>query len=182
MHHSLRLYSRYREGVLKFYIFWAKWTRIRLVGRLVRWVANTYGRNLEGAYLLTIDEAEDIVDSAEGVALGPCTCRSVFKNCDRSVGVEIMLGPIGHILMEHMADDFREVTGQEAKNVLRDCHRQGLIHSIIKCQQDFYAICNCCSCCCVPLRLSKEYGIGAALTRSGDIVRQFKSRQLAHQD
>jgi len=42
----------------------------------------------------------------------------------------------------------------------------------------FYAICNCCSCCCVPLRLKKEYGIGNALVRSDDIVREFKTRRL----
>ena len=181
MHHSLRLYSRHRESILKAYVFFAGWTRIPLVGKLVRRLANAYGRNMEGAYLLTADEAEEVVDAAEGVALGPCTCRTVFRNCHNAIDAEILLGPTRHIFTEHMADDFHEVTGQEAKEVLRDCHRQGLIHSIIKCQHDFYAICNCCSCCCVPLRLSKEYGIGAALTRSDDIVQQFKSRQPAHQ-
>ena len=180
MHHSLRLYSRHRKGTLKFYMFWAKWTKLPLIGRLVRWVADAYGRNMEGAYLLTPDEAGAIVDSAEGVAVGPCTCRDVFKNCDNPVDVEILLGPTRHIFMEHMPHDSRETTREEARGILRDCHRRGLIHTIIKCKDDFYAICNCCSCCCVPLRLSKQYGIGDALVRHKDIVQEFKEYQASH--
>jgi hypothetical protein len=181
MHHSLRLYSGHRKGVIRFYMFMAKWTRVPLVGRLVRWAANAYGRNMEGGYLLTPSEAEEIVDNAEGVALGPCTCRTVFRNCDNPIDVEIMLGPTRHIFMEKMPHDSHEITKEEAKEVLRDCHQRGLIHTIIKCQQDFYAICNCCSCCCVPLRLSKQYGIGNALNRHNDIVAEFKEYQLSQQ-
>ena len=180
MHHSLRLYSKHREGTLRFYMFWARWTRIPLIGRLVRRVANAYGRNMEGGYLLTPAEAEEVVDISEGVALGPCTCRTVYKNCDNPVNAEIILGPTRHIFLEAMPQDFREITKQEARDILNDCHRRGLISTIIKCGQDFYSICNCCSCCCVPLRLQKQYGIGDALRRNGNIVQEFKEHQLSH--
>ena len=168
--------------MLKFYMLGARLTGIPLVGRLVRRVANAYGRNMEGAYLLTPDEAEAVVDSAEGVAWGPCTCRAVFRNCDNPIDVEIMLGPTRHIFMEAIPHDFHEITKPEAKDILRYCHQRGLIHTIIKCRQDYYAICNCCSCCCVPLMLSKQYGIGGALVRHNDIVREFQEHQLAHRD
>lgn len=180
MHHSLRFYSKHRQGALKFYMFGAKCTRIPLIGRLVRWVANTYGKNLEGAYLITTDEAEAIVDGAEGVAVGPCTCRDVYQNCDNPVNVELLLGPARHIFTEHMPHDSHEITKQEAKEILKDCHQRGLIHNIIKCKDNFYAICNCCSCCCVPLRLSKQYGIGGTLNRNGDIVQEFKEHVHHH--
>ncbi len=182
MHHSLRLYSRHREWVLKFYIFWARWTRIPMIGRLVRWVANAYGRNMEGAYLLTPGEAEEIVDISERLALGPCTCRDVFRNCDNSINTEIMVGLSQNIFIEESPHDFRDITKQEAKDILRQCHQKGLIQTAIKCREDFYAICNCCSCCCVPIRLSKQYGIGRALTRHKDIVQEFRKYQLSHQD
>ena len=177
MHHSIRLYSHHREGILKVYMFFASWTRIPLLGRLVRRVANAYGRNMEGGYLLTPQEAEQVVDLAVGVAVGPCTCRTVFRNCDNPIDVELLLGPTRHIFTEHMPDDSREISKEEAKEILRDCHRRGLIHTIIKCRQDYYAICNCCNCCCVPLRLSKEYGIGHALVRNENIVRMFQETQ-----
>jgi len=188
VHHSLRLYdtyplklySRYRELVLRFYMFMAGWTKIPVIGRLVRGVANAYGRNMEGAYLLTPGEAEEIVDISEGLALGPCSCRAVFKNCDNPVDMEIMLGLSRNVFIEERPHDYREITKQEAKDILSECHQRGLIHTIVKCRQDFYAICNCCSCCCVPLRLSKKYGIGNALTRNGDIVSEFREHQLSH--
>ena len=174
MHHSLRLYSRYRELFLRYYIFQAKWTKIPLVGRAVRGVANLYGKRVSRAYLLTLDDANEIVDFSEGLALGPCACRAVFSNCDKPINTEIMVSLSRNIFMEERPHEYREITKQEAKDILRQCHQSGLIQTIAKCRQDFYAICNCCSCCCVPLRLNKKYGIGNALTRNNDIIRQFK--------
>lgn len=182
MHHTLKLYDRYRQNVLRFYMFFAMWTKIPLLGRLVRWVANTYGKNLHGAYLLTPAEADELVTIAEGVASAPCTCRTLYKKCDNPRDNEILLGPTSHVLHEAMPHDSREITGEEAREILRDSHRRGLILSIVKCRGDFYAICSCCSCCCVPLRLSKQYGIGGALVRHKDIVREFREYQIAYRD
>ena len=178
MHHSLRIYSRYREWFLRYYIFQAKWTRLPLIGNLVRKVANSYGKNASGAYLLTLQEANEIVDVSEGLALGPCTCRTVFKNCENPINTEIMLSVGRNIFIEERPHDYEEITKEQAKDVLRQCHLNGLIHTIIKCRQDFYAICNCCSCCCVPLRLSKKYGIGNALVRTDNIVGQLLEGHL----
>lgn len=179
MHHSLRIYSRYRELFLRYYIFQAKWTKIPLIGKIVKKVANSYGKGMSAAYLLNIDEANEIVDSAYKVALGPCTCRAVFRNCDNPINTEIMLGFSQNIFMEERPHDYREISKDEAKDILKQCHQRGLIHTIIKCRQDFYALCNCCSCCCVPLRLNKRYGIGNALVRKNNIVEEFKRSQFS---
>ena len=180
MHHSLKFYGGHRRGILRFYMFWARWTRILLLGRLVKWVANTYGNNTHQAYTLTPAEAEEIVGIAEGVAVGPCDCRSVFRNCDNPIDAEIILGPTRYILLEAMPHDSHEISKEEAREVLRDCHNKGLIHTIARCRGDFYAICNCCTCCCVPLRLNRQYGIGNALNKHKDIVQEFKDYQLAY--
>lgn len=177
MHHSLRLYSRYRELFLRYYIFQAKWTGIPLIGSVVRKVANAYGKNVSRAYLLNLHQANEIVDSANRVALGPCACRAVFRNCDNSINTEIMVGFSQNAFVEERPHDYWEITKDEAKDILKQCHEDGLIHTIIKCRQDFYAICNCCSCCCVPLRLNKKYGIGNALVRKSNIVDEFKEYQ-----
>jgi hypothetical protein len=180
MHHSLKLYSRYRELALRYYIFQAKWTRIPLIGRLVRKVANAYGKNVSAAYLLNLHEANEIVDNSDGLALGPCTCRAVFKNCDNPINTEIIVGFSRNIFMEGRPHDYREITKQEAKDILKQCHQNGLIHTIVHWQHDFYAICNCCPCCCVPLRLLKKYGIGNALVREDNIVEKLREHQLSH--
>jgi hypothetical protein len=177
MHHSLRFYSRHRELFLRYYIWQAKWTAIPIIGGLVRGVANLYGNRLHRAYVLTTAEAQQIVGSAAGLALGPCDCRRVFRNCDGPIDAEIMLGLSRNVFAAERPNDYREITSDEAKEILRQCHEKGLIHTIVKCREDFYAICNCCPCCCVPLRLSKRYGIGNALAKSDNIVQSFQERQ-----
>lgn len=179
MHHSLRVYSRYRELFLRYYIFQAKWTRLPLIGKLVRKVANLYGKKASGAYLLTLQEANEIVDYSDGLALGPCTCRTVFGNCKNPTNTEILLSPDHNIFVEERPRDYKEITKKQAKEILNQCHLNGLMHTIVKYRQNFYAICNCCSCCCVPLRLSKQYGIGNALVRNGNIVEEVKACHLS---
>jgi len=179
MHHSLKLYSRHRELFLKYYIFQAKWTKIPIIGEVVRATANLYGKHAASAYLLTTGEAEHIVEMASGLALGPCTCRKVFHNCDKCIDAEIMVGFTRNIFIEERPAEYREITANEAKNILRQCHDQGLIHTLLRCRKDFYSICNCCTCCCVPLRLNKHYGIGSAVVRDPDIVNRFSKTLIA---
>ena len=177
MHHTLKLYGSNRRNILRVYMFFARWTKIPRLGRLVRWAANTYGRNLHRAYLLTPAEAEQLVEVAEGVAVGPCDCRKLFHRCNHPVDTEILLGPTRHVMRAALPRDSREVTKETAGAILRENHRRGLIFTVIRCRGDYYAICSCCSCCCVPLRLSKQYGIGEVLVRHQDIVGEFREYQ-----
>ncbi len=174
MHHTLRFYGKYRKWFLRYYIFQAKWTRLPVVGRAIRGAANLYGQKGSSAYLLTPEEANAIIDSAGGLALGPCTCREVFHNCHNRLDAEIMVGLGKDVFPHQRPHDYRELGKDEAKQILEECHKKGLIHTLIKCRGDFYALCNCCSCCCVPLRLKKKYGIGKALKRDEGIVEIFR--------
>lgn len=81
-----------------------------------------------------------------------------------------------NVFMEERPHGYWEITKQEAKDILKQCHQSGLIHTVVGCRQDFYAICNCCSCCCVPYRLNKKYGIGNAFVRKGNIVEEVRER------
>ncbi len=179
MHHTLRFYSGNRSSIIKGYMFFGRWTRIPLLGRLVRKLANAYGRNMHRAYLLSPKEAEELVNIATGVAAGPCDCRKAYGKCDHPTDNEILLGPTRHIMLEAMPKDSREISRETAVEILHDSQRRGLMLSIAKCRGDYYAICSCCSCCCVPLRLSKQYGIGEALVRHKDIVKEYREYQLA---
>src|SRR4030042_5077479 len=97
-HHTLKLYSSNRQAVLRFYMFFAAGTHLPLLGRLVRWTANVYGRGLHRAYLLSPAEASELVNMAGGLALAPADRPRGFKNCDNPVNAEILLGPTRHIL------------------------------------------------------------------------------------
>ncbi len=179
MHHSLRLYGQHQRQFLMLYMFLAKLISVPLLGRWVRSAANIYGRRGHGGYLLTLAEAEKIVDASRDVALGPCNCRQLFRHCDSPIMSEILIGDgVEAFSTRQEADGFRRVSKEEAKDILRDCHQKRLTHTIMQCGQHFYAICNCCSCCCVPMRLRHEYGVGYALVRNQTVVADYQRQQL----
>lgn len=179
MHHTLKFYNLNRQGILKFYMFFASGTRLPLIGRLIRNIANAYGRSQHHAYLLNAAEAEELLTLAGGIAQAPCTCRKIYQKCRHPQDNEILLAPSQHILRETMPKDAQEITPAKAREILQDSQRRGLILTILKCREDYYAICSCCTCCCVPLRLSKRYGIGEAVVRHKDIVKEFKEYVVA---
>lgn len=178
MHHALRFYGEHRHTFLRLYISLAKLTAIPLVGRLVRWVANAYGRRGHQGYLLTLTEAEQIVDASRNVALGRCSCRQVYQNCDAPVMTEIVVGMGVEVFPEVRPGEFREISREEAKQILRKCHEKRMIHTVMKCREDFYAICNCCTCCCVPTRLRQKYRIEYALVKNKEVVKDFERQML----
>ncbi|MDO8722491.1 MAG: 4Fe-4S binding protein [Syntrophales bacterium] len=42
----------------------------------------------------------------------------------------------------------REITKEEALNIIKDTEEEGLIHFVDNCQEEVQHNCNCCSCCC----------------------------------
>lgn len=178
MHHTLPFYGRNRRKFLRLYIFLARLTRVPLLGTLVRWVANSYGKNRHGGYFITLGEAEKIIDASNNIALGPCGCRQVFHNCDRPIMAEIIVGAGREIYSGVKAKAFHQVSREAAKEVMRQCHSKGMVHTVMQCQGLFYAICNCCTCCCVPTRLKKNYGVEFAITKRKNIVADFEKQCL----
>jgi len=178
MHHALRFYGQHQHKFLRLYISLARLTNVPLLGRLVRRAANIYGRRGHHGYLLTLEQAEQIVDASQKVALGPCSCRRVFHNCDAPIMAEIVIGAGVEVLSEIRPDRFRETSKEEAKEVLRQCHQKRMMHTIMRCREHFYAICNCCTCCCVPTRLKQNYKIEHALVRNKEVVDDFRRQRL----
>lgn len=178
MHHTLRFYGKYEHQFLKLYILLAKLIDIPLIGGLVRRLANIYGQRGHHGYLITVAEAEQIIDASKNVALGPCSCRQVFHNCDAPVMSEIVVGTGVEIFSQIRANGFKEISKEEAKEILRQCHQKRLTHTVMRCRQHFYAVCNCCSCCCVPTRLKQNYRIEYALVRNKEVIKDFQREQL----
>jgi hypothetical protein len=173
MHHTLKFYNSNRSFILRFYMFGARCTKIPLIGGLVRKIANAYARGEHHAYLLTPEEATKLIPLAGAIASSKCTCRTLYHKCDNPKDNEILLAPTRHVLLETMPEGAEIITPVRAMEILNDSRRRGLVMTIIKCRGDYYAICSCCTCCCVPLRFSKKYNIGEALLRHKDIVKEF---------
>ncbi|MGD1119645.1 MAG: ferredoxin-like protein [Dehalococcoidales bacterium] len=181
MHHTLKFYNANRPYILRFYMFFAACTGVPLLGRLVRKTANAYGRSQHNAHLLSPAEAEELIAGAGGIASAPCTCRTLYKKCDNPRDNEVLLAPSRHVLLETLPREATEISRAKALEIIHDSHKRGLVLTILKCRGDYYAICSCCSCCCVPLRLAKQYKIGEALVRQKDIVQEFREYVAAHQ-
>ena len=150
MHHSMPFYGRFQHRFLRLYMLLIKLTRLPLVGGLGRWLANSYGRHHHGGYLITLEEAEQIVDASNSIYLGPCSCRRVFHNCDLPVMSEIVIAAGEEIYHNRKKGNLEAISKEGAKKVLRQNHKSNTIHTIMHCQGMFYAICSCCPCCCVP--------------------------------
>lgn len=178
MHHTLRLYGKHQHRLIHLYLWLARLTRVPLLGRIVRWVANVYAKMGHSGYYLTLKEAEQIIDISTDVSLGPCSCRQEFHNCTYPLMSEIVLGNGLNEVYAARRKDFHVISKEEAKEIVRQAHEKNLTQSIMRCGDRFYAICNCCKCCCVPTRLHQQYGIGLALVRNPRVVEEFQKQRL----
>jgi hypothetical protein len=167
-------------SILRAYLALAKLIKLPFLGKLVGLVASSYGKNFHQGYLLTTEEANKIIDTAKTIALGPCSCRKISHNCKAPLMAELVVGFGADVFTEERSNEFRSVQKEEAKEIMKQCHEMNLIPTFQKCKDDFYAICNCCTCCCIPLRLSKNYNVHTALVRDSKIIDDFIQHQIEH--
>mgnify|MGYP001026376555 CR=1 FL=1 len=101
--------------------------------------------------------ARDIVlQDPLNIAVFDCACRSLQEDPCLPLGVCLVVGePFASYVVEHGVANARRVTSEEAVEILRAEHKRGHVHgAYFKDVADgrFYAICNCCSCCCLGMQ------------------------------
>jgi len=106
--------------------------------------------------------ARDILLSGPpGVTLLDCPCRAGRPNPCRPIQVCMLVGG-GDFVLDHRPGRARRVTQEEALEVLAQEHERGHVHTAYfkdACDNRFYAICNCCKCCCGGLEAMVKHGI-----------------------
>lgn len=103
--------------------------------------------------------ARDIVlKNPDSIAVGTCPCRAVSENPCIPPPMEVCLF-IGDPHASFIADQnpkYRRSSQEEAVKILEESHKRGEVHCAYF-KKDmgnrFYAICNCCSCCCMGVRM-----------------------------
>ena len=119
--------------------------------QLVRVDRDVELRDLEHVVPYTL--ARDIVlrDPNHIVAL-ECPCRAASPNPCLPLDVCLVIGePFASFVLEHHAGRAHPITPDEASDILSAEHARGHVqHAFFKDAMlgRFYAICNCCSCCC----------------------------------
>ena len=80
--------------------------------------------------------------------------------------------PFVDFILEHHPQTSRRLTQVEALDLLKAEHERGHLHSAWfkdACMGRFYAICNCCKCCCGGIEAMVKYG-SPCLASSGYVA------------
>ncbi len=101
-----------------------------------------------------------ILQQPDHIALLDCPCRVARKEPCLPLDVCIIVGePFAGMVIEHHPKRARWIDSQEATAVLEAEERRGHVHHAFF--KDvllgrFYAICNCCACCCGAIQGMRE--------------------------
>jgi ferredoxin len=97
--------------------------------------------------------ARDIVlRNPDHIVALECPCRAARPNPCQPLDVCLAIGePFASFLAEHHPRRSRWISQEDAVEILRAEHKRGHVHHAFfkdAMLGRFYAICNCCSCCC----------------------------------
>ena len=174
------VYARWIKEYIHLLIFHI-FPRLKPQGK--KWLANHYHSKV-----LTPDQAEAIISIDKEIPLrdleqiipysmardlvlkGPpdiavwqCGCRQNRENPCQPIQVCMPIGqPLVDFILEHHPQSSRRLTKAEALDLLRAEHERGHLHSAWfkdAILNRFYAICNCCKCCCGGIEAMLKHGI-----------------------
>ena len=114
--------------------------------------------------------ARDIIlQNPDHIIAMDCPCRSAREHPCLPLDVCLVIGePFASFVAEHHPDKMRWITPQEAVGILQTEDERGHVHHAFfkdAMLGRFYAICNCCECCCGALH-AHQHG-NAMLASSG---------------
>jgi ferredoxin len=119
--------------------------------------------------IIPSEEAERLVVQAGQIYLRECPCRSQRQVCPREKWEVCML-------FEHASEQDRQrarmIAADEAVTIIRMTTERGDIHQLFYFQDGTrpFELCNCCTCCCFPLREAKEKGDYTQQLRCGYVA------------
>jgi NAD-dependent dihydropyrimidine dehydrogenase PreA subunit len=105
--------------------------------------------------------ARDIVmKDPDHIVVLECPCRASRAKPCLPLDVCLIVGePFASFVKEHHARRARWITPSEAVGILRDEHERGHVHHAFfkdAMLGRFYAICNCCACCCGAMQAHRN--------------------------
>jgi ferredoxin len=105
--------------------------------------------------------ARDIVlHNPDHIVVLDCPCRAARANPCTPIDVCLVVGePFASFVLEHQGNRARQITPAEAAEILEAEHERGHVHHAFfkdAMLGRFYAICNCCSCCCGAMQAQRN--------------------------
>lgn len=115
-----------------------------------------------------------VLDAPADVVLYECVCRHARKTHCEPTQVCMVIGkPMSDFVLDHQPGKARRIDAAEAVAVLEAEHARGHVHSAWfkdAILGRFYAICNCCSCCCGGLAAMRS---GVRMVASSGFVAEI---------
>jgi len=101
-----------------------------------------------------------VMKNPEHIVALDCPCRSAKENPCLPIDVCLVVGdPFASFIREHHPERSREITSAEAVEILKAEDERGHVHHAFfkdAMLERFYAICNCCECCCGAINSHKS--------------------------
>ena len=125
--------------------------------------------------IIPYSTAKDILLSEpDHIVALDCPCRAGAENPCLPLDVCLIIGePFANFVSDHHPTQSRRISQDEAVEILRAEHQRGHVHHAFfkdAMLGRFYAICNCCSCCCGAMQANRNGT--PMLASSGFVVRQ----------
>ena len=101
-----------------------------------------------------------IMHNPDHIAVLDCPCRSAREHPCLPLDVCLIVGePFASFVIEHHPDRSRRITQEEAVAILKAEDERGHVHHAFfkdAMLERFYAICNCCDCCCGAMQAHRS--------------------------
>lgn len=101
-----------------------------------------------------------VMKNPEHIVALDCPCRSAKENPCLPIDVCLVVGdPFASFIREHHPQRSRDITQDEAVEILKAEDERGHVHHAFfkdAMLERFYAICNCCECCCGAINSHKS--------------------------
>lgn len=114
------------------------------------------------------EKLSSILENQTRFAVAECICRKESRmlghGCDKLLETCLSLGPAADYYIEN--GFAREISREEALQVLAKAEEDGLIHFSSNHKGQKVFICNCCGCCCKALAHMTKHGNPSVIARS----------------
>ena len=113
--------------------------------------------------VLDWDRATTVIETAREIAVSICYCRHKAEHlnaaCDAPQEMCLSLNGGAEFVLRHGFG--RRIDRAEARAILDEARRRGLVQIADNVKSNPAYICNCCSCCCAQLRAINDFGLRA---------------------
>lgn len=111
--------------------------------------------------LIPYAKARDIIlKNPDHIVVLDCPCRNSREDPCLPMDVCLIIGePFASFILDHQPRRSRSISSQEAMQILKEEHQRGHVHHAFfkdAMLERFYAICNCCSCCCGAMQAQRS--------------------------